>query len=154
MAEKLLPCSREKLEEIARSHPTPFHIYDEKAIRENAKALKAAFSWADFREYFAVKACPNPHILKIMRDEGFGADCSSMAELVMAERLGITGERIMFTSNDTPSAEYVKARQLGAIINLDDITHIDFLQKHAGLPELISFRYNPGPLRKGNVIIG
>jgi diaminopimelate decarboxylase len=155
MAEKRLPCSREKLEEIVRSHPTPFHIYDEKAIRENARALKAAFSWADsFREYFAVKACPNPHILAIMKDEGFGADCSSMAELVMAERLGITGERIMFTSNDTPSAEYVKARQLGAVINLDDITHIDFLQKHAGLPELISFRYNPGRLREGNVIIG
>ncbi len=155
MAEKRLPCSQEKLEEIVRTHPTPFHIYDEKAIRDNARALKQAFAWAGgFREFFAVKACPNPHILKIMKDEGFGADCSSLAELVMAERLGIQGELIMFTSNDTPSAEYVKAKQLGAIINLDDITHIDFLQKHAGLPELLCFRYNPGPLREGNVIIG
>jgi len=155
MTEKGLPLSREKLEKIIQSHPTPFHIYDEKGIRENARALKSAFSWADgFREFFAVKACPNPHILKIMKSEGFGADCSSMAELVLSERVGLAGEQIMFTSNDTPSAEYVKAKQLGAIINLDDITHIDFLAKHAGLPELISFRYNPGQLREGNLIIG
>ncbi|HYW84902.1 MAG TPA: diaminopimelate decarboxylase, partial [Spirochaetia bacterium] len=155
MTEKGLPLSREKLEKIVQTHPTPFHIYDEKGIRENARALKSAFSWAEgFREFFAVKACPNPHILKITRSEGFGADCSSMAELVMSERMGLAGEQIMFTSNDTPSAEYVKARQLGAIINLDDITHIDFLAKHAGLPELISFRYNPGKLREGNLIIG
>ncbi len=155
MAEKRLPCSREKLEEIARTHPTPFHIYDERAIRENARALKDAFAWADgFREFFAVKSCPNPHIVEIMKEEGFGTDCSSMAELVLSERLGISGERIMFTSNDTPSAEYVKAKSLGAIINLDDITHIDFLQKHAGLPEMLCFRYNPGALREGNLIIG
>jgi diaminopimelate decarboxylase len=155
MTEKGLPLSREKLEKIIQSHPTPFHIYDEKGIRENARALKDAFSWAEgFREFFAVKACPNPHILKITKSEGFGADCSSMAELVMSERMGLAGEQIMFTSNDTPSAEYVKAKQLGAIINLDDITHIDFLAKHAGLPELISFRYNPGKLREGNLIIG
>jgi diaminopimelate decarboxylase len=155
MTEKGLPLSREKLEKIIQTHPTPFHIYDEKGIRENARALKSAFSWAEgFREFFAVKACPNPHILKITKSEGFGADCSSMAELVMSERVGITGEHVMFTSNDTPSAEYVKARQLGAIINLDDITHIDYLAKHAGLPELISFRYNPGQLREGNLIIG
>ena len=155
MTEKGLPLTREKLEKIVQAHPTPFHIYDEKGIRENARALKSAFSWAEgFREFFAVKACPNPHILKIMKSEGFGADCSSMAELVMSERVGLIGEQIMFTSNDTPSAEYVKARQLGAIINLDDITHIDFLAKHAGLPELISFRYNPGQLREGNLIIG
>ncbi|MGD0728337.1 MAG: diaminopimelate decarboxylase [Spirochaetia bacterium] len=155
MTEKGLPLSREKLEKIIQSHPTPFHIYDEKGIRENARALKDAFSWAEgFREFFAVKACPNPHILKITKSEGFGADCSSMAELVMSERVGLAGEQIMFTSNDTPSAEYVKAKQLGAIINLDDITHIDFLAKHAGLPELISFRYNPGKLREGNLIIG
>ncbi len=155
MTEKGLPLSREKLEKIVQTHPTPFHIYDEKGIRENARALKSAFSWAEgFREFFAVKACPNPHILKITASEGFGADCSSMAELVMSERVGMTGEQIMFTSNDTPSAEYVKARQLGAIINLDDITHIDYLAKHAGLPELISFRYNPGQLREGNLIIG
>jgi diaminopimelate decarboxylase len=155
MTEKGIPLSREKLEKIIQTHPTPFHIYDEKGIRENARALKSAFSWAEgFREFFAVKACPNPHILKIMKSEGFGADCSSMAELVMSERVGLAGEQIMFTSNDTPSAEYVKARQLGAIINLDDITHIDYLAKHAGLPELISFRYNPGQLREGNLIIG
>ena len=155
MTEKGLPLSREKLEKIIQTHPTPFHIYDEKGIRENARALKDAFSWAEgFREFFAVKACPNPHILKIMKSEGFGADCSSMAELVMSERVGLTGEHIMFTSNDTPSAEYVTARRLGAIINLDDITHIDFLAKYAGLPELISFRYNPGRLREGNLIIG
>ena len=155
MTEKGLPLSREKLEKIVQTHPTPFHIYDEKGIRENARALKSAFSWAEgFREFFAVKACPNPHILKITKSEGFGADCSSMAELVMSERMGLAGEQIMFTSNDTPSAEYVKARQLGAIINLDDITHIDFLAKHAGLPGLISFRYNPGKLREGNLIIG
>ena len=155
MADKRLPFTREQLERIIQSHPTPFHIYDEKAIRENARSLKAAFSWAEgFREHFAVKACPNPHVLAIMKDEGFGTDCSSMAELVMSEKVGITGEQIMFTSNDTPSAEYVKARQLGAIINLDDISHIDFLQKSAGLPDLLSFRYNPGALREGNAIIG
>jgi diaminopimelate decarboxylase len=155
MTEKLLPFTREEILKIVQTHPTPFHIYDEKAIRENARALAKAFSWAEgFREFFAVKACPNPHIVSIMKEEGFGADSSSMAELVMCERLGLRGERVMFTSNDTPSAEYVKARELGAIINLDDISHIDFLQKHAGLPELISFRYNPGPLREGNVIIG
>jgi diaminopimelate decarboxylase len=155
MAEKRLPFTREQIEKIVTTHPTPFHIYDEKGIRENARRLKKAFSWAEgFREYFAVKACPNPHILAIMKEEGFGADCSSMAELVMAERVGITGEMIMFTSNDTPSAEYIKAKQLGAIINLDDIAHIPFLEKHAGLPSLISLRYNPGKLREGNVIIG
>ncbi len=155
MPDKLLPFTRSRLEEIVRAHPTPFHIYDEKGIRANARALKAAFSWAEgFREHFAVKACPNPHIVRIMMEEGFGADCSSMPELVLCEKLGLTGERIMFTSNDTPSAEYVKAKKLGAIINLDDITHIDFLQKHAGLPDLLSFRYNPGPLREGNAIIG
>ena len=155
MAEKRLPFSREQLEKILRTHPTPFHIYDEKAIRDNARALRKAFAWAEgFREHFAVKACPNPHIVSMLHEEGFGADCSSMAELVLCERLGITGEKIMFTSNDTPSAEYVKAKSLGAIINLDDISHIDFLEKAAGLPDLVSFRYNPGPLRQGNVIIG
>ena len=155
MAEKRLPFTQEQLQKIVQTHPTPFHIYDEKGIRNNARALKDAFSWAEgFREYFAVKACPNPHILAIMRDEGFGADCSSMPELILSERVGIRGEKIMFTSNDTPSSEYIKAKQLGAVINLDDITHIPFLEKHAGLPELISFRYNPGKLREGNVIIG
>jgi diaminopimelate decarboxylase len=155
MTEKRLPFGKEQIERIIRTHPTPFHIYDEKAIRENARALVKAFAWSEgFREFFAVKACPNPHILKILKEEGFGADCSSLAELVMADRVGIRGEMIMFTSNDTPSEEYRKARELGAVINLDDITHIAFLKKHAGLPELLSMRYNPGKLREGNAIIG
>jgi diaminopimelate decarboxylase len=155
MTEKRLPFGRATLEEILKAHPTPFHIYDEKGIRENARALTRAFSWAaGFQEFFAVKACPNPHILKIMNEEGFGADASSLAELILADRVGIRGERIMFTSNDTPAPEYKKARDLGAILNLDDISHIEFLERNAGLPELISFRYNPGPLRGGNAIIG
>ncbi len=159
MADKTLPFTKAQIERIIELHPTPFHIYDEAAIRRNARALTAAFAWAGneaagFREFFAVKALPNPHILKILKDEGFGTDCSSLAELVLSERTGIRGEQIMFTSNDTPAAEYVKARALGAIINLDDISHIDFVAKHAGLPDLISFRYNPGPLREGNPIIG
>ena len=155
MAEKTLPFSREKIEHIISKYPTPFHIYDEKGMRDNAKRLVKAFSWAPgFREFFAVKACPNPSIMKILKEEGFGSDCSSMAELVLAERVGITGENISFSSNDTPAEEYIKARGLGAIINLDDISHIPFLERHAGIPELISFRYNPGPLRGGNAIIG
>ncbi len=155
MAEKNLPFTREQIERIVREYPTPFHIYDEKRMRENAKRLLKAFSWAPgFREYYAVKACPNPHIMKVLMEEGFGSDCSSLAELVLAERTGITGEDIFFSSNNTPVAEYVKARDLGAIINLDDITHIPFLEKHVGIPDVISFRYNPGPLRGGNHIIG
>ncbi|HVO39534.1 MAG TPA: diaminopimelate decarboxylase [Spirochaetia bacterium] len=155
MAEKRLPFTREKIEEILRTHPTPFHIYDEKGIRENARALKKAFSWAEgFREFFAVKALPNPYILSIMKEEGFGADCSSLAELIMADRVGLRGEFVMFTSNDTPAAEYEEARRIGAVVNLDDISHIDFLAAHGGIPELISFRYNPGPLKGGNAIIG
>ena len=156
MAEKKLPFTKAQLEEIIKKHSTPFHIYDEKAIRENARRLTQAFSWAPgFKEYFAVKATPNPYILKILREEGFGADCSSLAELVLAEKAGIVGENIVFTSNDTPAVEYQKAFELGAIINLDDISHIDYLEKHVGIPEIISFRYNPGPLREGgNSIIG
>jgi diaminopimelate decarboxylase len=107
-----------------------------------------------FKEYFAVKALPNPFILKILKEEGFGADCSSLPELLLAESVGITGEDIMFTSNDTPAKEYRKAKELGAVINLDDISHIEFLEEQVGLPELVCFRYNPGPLRKGNVLIG
>jgi diaminopimelate decarboxylase len=137
------------------NYPTPFHIYDENDIRENARKLLKAFSWApDFKEYFAVKATPNPYILKILQEEGLGADCSSLAELILSEKAGITNENIMFSSNDTPAHEFCKAKELGAIINLDDITHIEFLEQIAGLPELISFRYNPGPLRGGNAIIG
>jgi diaminopimelate decarboxylase len=155
MTDKRLPFTKEQLEMLAAGHPTPFHIYDEKGMRENARALKSAFSWArGFQEFFAVKACPNPHILKILAEEGFGADASSLPELILAEKAGISGEKVMFSSNDTPAAEYVKARQMGAIINLDDITHIPFLEKHAGLPALVCFRYNPGPLRGGNPIIG
>jgi diaminopimelate decarboxylase len=113
------------------------------------------FDWAPaFREYFAVKATPNPYVLSILRAEGCGADCSSYPELFLAERVGITSEEIMFTSNDTPAHEFQKARSLGAIINLDDISHLDYLERHAGLPELICFRYNPGPRRTGNTIIG
>jgi diaminopimelate decarboxylase len=154
MTEKKLPFTKAEIENIIKKYPTPFHIYDEKAIRENAERLKSAFSWADYKEYYAIKANPNPYIIKIAKDLGFGADCSSMPELVLADRVGIKGEDIMFSSNDTPAYEYKKARELGAIINLDDISHISFLEKHAGIPEVISFRYNPGPLRKGNVIIG
>lgn len=156
MSAKPLPFDLARIREIAREFPTPFHIYDERGIRENARRLNAAFAWCPggFREFFAVKATPNPHLLAILAEEGFGTDCSSLAELVLCERVGITGESIMFTSNDTPPAEFLKARALGAIINLDDITHIDCLERAAGLPELLSFRYNPGPLREGNAIIG
>jgi len=156
MAEKKLPVTEAKLKEIIEQFPTPFHIYDEKAIRENVRRLTAAFKWAPgFKEYFAVKATPNPYILSVLREEGVGADCSSLAELILSEQAGIVGENIMFTSNDTPWQEYQKAKELGAIINLDDITHIEYLEKHVGIPEVISFRYNPGPLMKsGNTIIG
>ena len=155
MAGKPVPFSREQIEGIIARHPTPFHIYDEKAIRENARRLTKAFAWAPgFREYFAVKAAPNPYLLRIMKEEGFGADCSSLPELILSERVGLTGELVMFSSNDTPFQEYQKARELGAIINLDDISHIPYLERHAGIPEIVCFRYNPGPLREGNAIIG
>jgi diaminopimelate decarboxylase len=153
--EKNVPFSKSKIEEIIKSHPTPFHIYDEKGIRENARALKKAFSWVSgFKNYFAVKALPNPYIMKILKEEGMGADASSLAELILAERAGITGENVMFTSNDTPAEEFKKAKELGAIINLDDITHIDFLEKNAGIPDLVCFRFNPGSAKSGNAIIG
>jgi len=155
MSDKTFPIDQSTLHGIIREYPTPFYLYDERGIRENARRLKAAFAWcAGFREFFAVKATPNPHILKIMRDEGFGGDCSSLAELVLCDRVGIVGERIMCTSSDTPSEDFAKARELGAIINLDDITHIASLEQHGKLPELVCFRYNPGPLREGNSIIG
>ena len=138
-----------EVKEIVKTYPTPFHIYDEKGIRENARNLKKAFSWnKGFKEYFAVKATPNPYILDIFKEEGFGTDCSSLTELMMSEACGITGENIMFSSNVTPAEEYVKARELGAIINLDDITHIDFLKECAGIPGKISCRYNPGGVFK------
>ena len=155
MTLKILPFSCEQLEEIAEQYQTPFHIYDEKAIRENARYLLNSFSWnKGFKEYFAVKATPNPFILKILKGEGFGTDCSSLPELILSEKVGIVGEEIMFSSNDTPANEYVKAKELGATINLDDISHISFLEKHCGIPELISVRYNPGRLRDGSFIMG
>lgn len=152
---KPLPFTAAQIREIAKTYPTPFHIYDERGIRENARRLNRAFSWAPgFQEFFAVKATPNPHLLKICKEEGFGGDCSSLAELVMCEKVGITGEKIMFTSNNTTANEYAKAKELGAILNVDDISHIAFIDENVGLPALVCFRYNPGPLREGNVIIG
>lgn len=152
---KPLPFSKIQIEKIIEKYPTPFHIYDEQAIRNNARQLLATFAWAPgFKEHFAVKATPNPYIIKALHEEGFGVDCSSLTELILAEKAGLSGEEIMFSSNDTPAEEFQKARRLGAIINLDDISHIAFLEEQAGLPELVSFRYNPGPLRKGNAIIG
>ena len=155
MSIKSLPFTKEQLKEIIRKYPTPFHIYDEGAIITNARKLISAFSWVQgFKEYFAVKANPNPYIIKILRDEGFGTDCSSLPELIISERIGITGEDIMFSSNNTPDNEYQRAIELGAVLNLDDISHIPVIEKLCVIPELISFRYNPGSLRKGNPIIG
>jgi diaminopimelate decarboxylase len=155
MSEKKCPLNREQLEELTKEFPTPFHLYDEAAIRENARALKAAFAWnPGFKEYFAVKAAPNPYLMKILKTEGFGSDCSSYPELLLSESVGVKGEDIIFTSNDTPAYEYQKAKDLGAIINLDDISHIAYLEEHVGIPELVCFRYNPGALKAGNAIIG
>ena len=178
-----LPFDKEWIEATAARWPTPFHVYDAKAMRANAKRLKKAFSWnKGFREYFAVKATPNPHLMKLLQEFGFGSDCSSLVELVLAEKVGNTGEAIMFTSNDTPAEEFRKAWELGAIINLDDVTHWDFLVDairepvvgaalradrgrlgETPLPErgaidftdrVMCCRYNPGPLKGGNAIIG
>lgn len=155
MTEKVVPFTNSQIEEIIRRYPTPFHIYDEVAIRTNAQKLLGAFSWTTgFKEFYAVKALPNPSILSILKEEGFGADCSSLPELLLAEKVGLKGEEIMFTSNDTPAEEFKKAKELGAIINLDDLSHLDFLEREVGLPNLICFRYNPGPLKGGNAIIG
>ena len=138
--------TKEQLEKIAAQYPTPFHIYDEKGIRENARRLKAAFAWnPGYREYFAVKATPTPAILKILKEEGCGCDCSSLTELLMAEKCGITGEDIMFSSNDTPAEEFQLASRLGAIINLDDLTLVDYLEQSIGfIPKKICCRFNPG----------
>jgi len=155
MSEKKCPLNREQLEELTQKFPTPFHLYDEAAIRANARALKSAFAWnPGFKEYFAVKAAPNPYLMKILKAEGFGADCSSLPELMLAEEIGLSGEAVILSANDMPANELVKATELGAVINLDDITHIEFLEQCAGLPEAISIRYNPGPLKSGNAIIG
>lgn len=161
---RTLPFTKEKLEEITQKWPTPFHIYDAAAIRRNAERLKKAFAWnAGFREYFAVKAAPNPYLMKLLKEFDFGSDCSSMAELELAERVGNTGEAIMFTSNDTPAEEFRRAWELGAIINFDDITHWDYFLSscdgfenfNSDLPgRVFCCRYNPGPLKGGNAIIG
>ena len=138
--------TKQQLESITAAYPTPFHLYDERGIRNNARRLYKAFAWnPGFREYFAVKATPTPAILNILHEEGCGCDCSSMAELVMSERCGITGEQIMFSSNNTPAVEFQKAYQLGAVINLDDLTMVDFLRDTLGtVPETVCCRYNPG----------
>ena len=143
--------TREQLEEIKKTYPTPFHLYDEKGIRENGERLMRAFSWnKGFREYFAVKATPNPFVIDILKKLGCGVDCSSLTELMMAKAMKYDGEKIMFSSNDTPPEEFKMAAELGAIINLDDFTHIDFLEKTIGyIPETISCRDNPGDAKYG-----
>ena len=142
--------TKEQLDEIIKKYPTPFHLYDEKGIRKNMQALKEAFAWnPGYKEYFAVKATPNPFLIDILREYGCGCDCSSYTELLLSDAMGVKGEDIMFSSNDTPREEYELAHKLGAIINLDDITHIDFLEETIGeIPETISCRYNPGGLFK------
>ena len=155
MNEKKFPLSVEETHALIERYPTPFHIYDEATIRANFRRLRDAFAWApSFREHFAVKALPNPRIVQLLHEEGAGTDCSSIAELMISEAAGVTGEEIMLTSNDTPYDEFQKAIALGAVINLDDITHLDYIAEHAGLPEVLSFRYNPGDLVEGNEIIG
>ena len=137
--------TKEQIEEIAKTYPTPFHIYDEKGIRETARALFKAFSWnKGFKEYFAVKATPNPFIMNILRSEGCGFDCSSYTELLLSGQVGAEGHEIMFSSNATPDDDFRLAYKMGALINLDDFTHIDVLDKLTGIPEFISCRYNPG----------
>ncbi len=145
MAEKIPFVTKEKLEEIASQYATPFYLYDEKGIRETARRVNKAFSWnKGFKEYFAVKATPTPGILKILHEEGCGADCSSYTELIMADAVGFKGDEIMFSSNDTPAEDFQLARKLNATINLDDITHIDFLERVADIPDTVCCRFNPG----------
>ena len=151
------PLSKAQLDDLISKFPTPFYLYDEKAIRENMQKFTKAFSiFPVFREHFAVKACPNPYILKILAQEGCGADCSSLPELILSKKSGILGKKVIFTSNETPAEEYKYAYENGNIINLDDFTHIDYLKKAIGkLPDTICFRYNPGNNKQGcNSIIG
>ena len=145
MSEKIPFVTKEQLEDIASRYATPFYLYDEKGIRETARRVNKAFSWnKDFKEYFAVKATPTPGILKILHEEGCGADCSSYTELLMADAVGFKGDEIMFSSNDTPAEDFQLARKLNATINLDDVTHIDFLERVADIPDTVCCRYNPG----------
>lgn len=156
MSVKTVPFSDELIQNIAAKYGTPFHIYDEKGMLDNVKRFQKAFSWnPNFHEYFAVKATPNPWIMKSLKTLDVGSDCSSMAELVLAESVGIKGEEIVFSANDTPDEEFIKAHELGAIINLDDVSNLDDLERLQIVPERICFRYNPGPeLTRGNAIIG
>lgn len=158
---RTLPFDKQWIEKTAAKWPTPFHVYDAEAIRANARRLKKAFAWnKGFREFFAVKAAPNPYLMKLLKEFDFGSDCSSMAELVLAEKVGNLGDHIMFTSNDTPAEEFVKAAQLRAIINFDDIIHWDFFRSSTSTLNfdyaegIFCCRYNPGPLKGGNAIIG
>lgn len=145
MSEKIPFVTKEQLEDIASRYATPFYLYDEKGIRETARRVNKAFSWnKGFKEYFAVKATPTPGILKILHEEGCGADCSSYTELLMADAVGFKGDEIMFSSNDTPAEDFQLARKLNATINLDDITHIEFLERVADIPDTVCCRYNPG----------
>jgi diaminopimelate decarboxylase len=149
------PFKEDEIVDIARKCPTPFHIYHEQTIRDTVRGLNKAFSWCpSYKNYFAVKATPNPYIMHVLREENCGADCSSGTELTMSEKIGLQGEDIMFTSNNTPLKEFRQAMKLGAIVNFDDLSHVKFLHEQEGLPELVSFRFNPGPERTGNVLIG
>jgi diaminopimelate decarboxylase len=152
---KTLPFTRADIEKILKDHPTPVYVYTEKEMVQNATELCRAFAWNQgFKEYFAVKAAPNPFLMKILRARGLGMDASSLAELELSHKIGARGEEIMFTSNNTPAEEYRRARELGAIINLDDLTHVEYLKTHVGMPGLISFRLNPGEALGGSEIIG
>jgi diaminopimelate decarboxylase len=142
---KDLPLNPQQLTELARRYPTPFYLYTEKEMLQNASRLLKAFEWnKGFTQFFAVKALPNPVVMKLLAHVGLGMDCSSIAELELSSSIGVAGERIMFTSNNTPAPEYHRARELGAVINLDDLTQVSYLKEHVGIPELISFRLNPG----------
>jgi len=155
MSQKTLPFDAAQIERIAADFPTPFHIYDAQGIRQRMRDLQAAFAWNEgFLQCFAVKAAPNPHLVKLLIDQGSGADCSSPAELITCQRLGLTGDRVMFTSNNTTLEEFALANELGAVINLDTPDHLEKIAQLNSVPAVISFRYNPGPDKAGNVIIG
>lgn len=153
---KTVPFTKEQIQAIMQKYPTPFHIYDEKGIVDNLHALQDAFSWNEgYKEYFAVKALPNPSILRLLKKEGCGLDCSSLTELMLAEMVDARGEDIMFSSNATPAEEYVYARKMEAIVNLDDYSHVEFLEQNGGIPQTICLRYNPGgEINVGNGVMG